>query len=56
VELDESDDDVGAALVPAPPLVEHVERLADPGRGAEVNPKRAATLAHGTILTRPGPG
>ena len=31
VGLDEADDDVGAALVAAPPLVEHRERLADAG-------------------------
>ena len=41
VRLDEADDDVGAALVPAPALVEHRERLADAGRGAEVDAELA---------------
>ena len=41
VRLDEADDDVGAAVVAAPALVEHRERLADAGRRAEVETKFA---------------
>ena len=41
VGLDEADDDVGAALVPAPALVEHREGLADAGGGAEVDAQLA---------------
>ena len=37
VGLDEADDDVGAALVAPPALVEHRERLADAGRRSEVD-------------------
>ena len=47
VGLDEADDDVGAAVVAAATLVEHRERLADAGRGAEVDPKRAP--GHGSV-------
>ena len=42
VGLDEPDDDVGAAVVPPAALVEHRERLADAGRGAEVDAELAA--------------
>ena len=42
VGLDEPDDDVGAALGAAPALVEHGERLADAGRGAEVDAQHTA--------------
>ena len=41
VGLDEADDDVGAALLAAPALVEHGEGLADAGRGAEVDAQQA---------------
>jgi hypothetical protein len=37
VRLHEPDDHVGAALLPAPPLVEHGERLADSRGGAQVD-------------------
>ena len=37
VGLDEADDDVGAALVAPPALVEHREGLADARRGAEID-------------------
>ena len=52
VRLDVADDDIGAALVPSPALVEHRERLADAGRGTEVDaePARApSTRAYGLI-------
>ena len=49
VRLDEADDDVGAALGPAAPLVEHRERLADAGCGAEVDAERPA--GHGRRVT-----
>ncbi len=42
VGLDVGDDDVGAALAAAVAFVEHGERLADAGRGAEVDPQLAA--------------
>ena len=42
VRLDEADHDVGrAALVPAPALVEHGERLAHPGSRPQVDPQPA---------------
>ena len=41
VGLDEAHDDVGAALGPAASFVEHGERLADTGGGAEVDAQRA---------------
>src|SRR5690242_8551486 len=47
VGLDEADDDIGATVVPAATLVEHRERLADAGRGAEIDPK----VASGHIAT-----
>ena len=49
VRLDVADDDVGAALVPPPALVEHREGLADAGRGAEVDAQRPA--AHDRRVT-----
>ncbi len=51
VGLDEADDDVGAPRGPPPPLVEHRERLADAGRGAEVDPQDA--LAASSRTPRP---
>ena len=48
VGLDEADDDVGAALVAAPALVEHGEGLAHARRGAEVDAQLAA--GHGVSL------
>ena len=45
VGLDEADDDVGAAGVPAAALVEHRDGLADPGGRPEVDPK--PTACHG---------
>ena len=50
--LDEADDDVLAALAAAAALVQHRERLADAGRGAEVDAERAAR--HGEDATRAG--
>ena len=49
VRLDEADDDVGAALGAPPALAEHRERLADAGRGAEVDAERPA--GHGRRVT-----
>ena len=45
VGLDETDDDVGAALLAPMRLLEHRERLADARRHAEVHPEPAATGA-----------
>ena len=42
VRLDEPDDDVGAAVVAPAALVQHGERLADTGRGTEVDAQRAS--------------
>ncbi len=39
VRLDETHDDVGAALEAAPSLVEHGDGLADPGRRTQVHPE-----------------
>ena len=52
VRLDEADDDVGAALGPAVRLLEHLVRLADPGRHAQVHAQPAAAAA----ASRPRPG
>ena len=45
VRLDEADDDVLAVLGAAPALVQHRERLADAGRGAEVDAERPSRHA-----------
>ena len=46
VGLDEADDDVGAALVPAVALAEHRVGLAHAGRGAEVDPQPPRATRH----------
>ena len=59
VGLDETDHDIGAALVTAPALVEHGERLAHPGRGAEVHaqlPTPAGGGGAGHVTSRRGRG
>ena len=53
VGLDDADDDVGAALAAAAALVEHGERLADAGRGAEVDAQRAARRRPVVAVERP---
>ena len=52
VRLDEADDDVRAAALAAPALVEHRERLADAGCGAEVDAERAG-LHRDSVTERP---
>ena len=42
VHLDETHDHVGAPVQPAVPLVEHRERLADPGRGPQIDPQSSS--------------
>ena len=43
VGLDEADDDVGAAIVAPPALVEHGEGLADAGRRPQIDPQVTAS-------------
>ena len=54
VRLDQADNDIGAAVVPAAALIEHRDGLADPGGRPEVD--AMPTACHGLILTTAGGG
>jgi hypothetical protein len=51
--LHPTDDHVGAALLPAPALVEHGVRLADPGGSAEIQPQLSSCHVDGLLYLGP---